>query len=166
MEITLEKLMALANQKAPIIGIPLPGDKSFAVSREILAGLLTGLTACQITLTDELEIRAERRHYRLRALDMRRGSEHYKSLRAWAARQRANKATSRRPREERRKAELLRKITVAERKAKRMAIQYRPYNPRSNAAIRLAITNASNGRLGMRKGPCAGKLAELPWTTA
>ncbi|MGH7174280.1 MAG: hypothetical protein ACRELG_28775, partial [Gemmataceae bacterium] len=68
MEIMLEKLMALAGQKAPIVGIPRPGDKPFAVRRAILAGLLTGLTPCKITLTDELDIHAEGRHYRLRPL--------------------------------------------------------------------------------------------------
>lgn len=129
MEITLENLMALARRKAPIVGVPRPGDKPLALSRAILSGLLTGLTACQITLTNELEIHAEGRHYRLRSLDMRRGSEHYKSLKAWAARERMKKATRHLSREERRKAELLRKIAVAERKAKRMAIHYRPYNP-------------------------------------
>jgi hypothetical protein len=114
MEITLEKLMALAHQKAPIIGIPRSGDKPLALSRAILASLLTGLADCQITVADELEIRAEGRHYRLRSLDMRRGSQYYKTLKAWAASQRKKKATRHLSRDERRKAELLRKIAVAE----------------------------------------------------
>jgi hypothetical protein len=129
MEITLTKLQKLATQKAPIVGITRPGDKPFAVSRAILAGLLTGLTACEIALADELEIHAERCHYRLRPLDMRRGSEHYKSLKAWAARQRAKKSTPPLSRDQRRKAELLRKIAVAERKAKHLKVYSLPYNP-------------------------------------
>ncbi len=126
---TLERLMVLTRQKAPIVGIPRPGNKPLALSRAILAGVLSGLTSCEITFSDELEIRAERRHYRLRSLDMRTGSEHYKILKAWAARERKKKATRHLSREERRKAELLRKITVAEHKAKHMAVCYRPYNP-------------------------------------
>jgi hypothetical protein len=129
MEITLENLIALSRLKAPIVGIIRSGQKPFALSRTILAGLLTGLTACQTTLADELEIRAEGRYYRLRPLDMRRGSEHHKTLKAWAANQRKKKATRHLSRDERRKAELLRKIAVAERKASCMAIHYRPYNP-------------------------------------
>ncbi len=128
-EISLEKLIALARLKAPIVGMPRPGEKPLALSRSILAGLLTGLTVCQITLTDDLEIHAERRHYRLRPLDMRRGSEHYKSLKAWAVRERKKKATRHLSRDERRKAELFLKIAVAERKAKRMANHCQPYNP-------------------------------------
>ena len=85
-EITLERLMALTRRKSPIVGIHRPGDKPLALSRAILAGLLTGLTVCQITLTNALEIHTEGRHYRLRSLDMQRGSEHYKSLKSWAAR--------------------------------------------------------------------------------
>lgn len=127
-EINLERLMALTRQKAPIVGIHRPGDKPLALSRAILAGLLTGLSACQITLTSELEIRAEGRHYRLRPLDMRRGSEHFKLLKAWAARERKRKATRHLPRAERHKAELLRKIAITERKAQRLWV-YRPYNP-------------------------------------
>jgi hypothetical protein len=127
-EITLERLMALTRQKSPIVGIPRLGDKPLALSRAILAGLLTGLGDCQVTLTNELEIRAEGRHYRLRSLDMRRGSEYFKSLKAWAARERKKKATRHLSREERHKAELLRKITIAERKARRLWV-CRPYNP-------------------------------------
>jgi hypothetical protein len=60
---------------------------------------------------------------------MERGSEYSKSLKAWAARERMKKATRHLSRDERRKAELLRKIAVAERKARRIAVHYRPYNP-------------------------------------
>ncbi len=127
--ITLAKVMALTRQKAPIVGIPRPGDKPLALSRAILAGLLTDLTACEITLTNDLEIHPEGRHYRLRSLDMQRGSGHYKSLKAWAAREQMKKAFRHLSREERRRAELLRKIAVAERKVKSMVIHYRPYNP-------------------------------------
>lgn len=129
MEITLGKLVALAHLKAPIVGIGRPGNKPLALSRSILAGILTGLTFCEITLSDDLEIRAEGRDYRLRLLDMRRGGEHYKTLKAWAAHQRKAKTTGHLSREERRKAELLRKIAVAERKARRMVVHYRPYSP-------------------------------------
>jgi hypothetical protein len=63
-EITLERFKVLAREKAPIVGIPRPGYRPLALSRRILAGLRTGVTACRITLTNELEIHCEGRHYR------------------------------------------------------------------------------------------------------
>jgi hypothetical protein len=120
--------MTLADQKAPMVGIARPGRKPLALSRATLSGLLTGRTS-QITLTDQLEICAEGRHYHLRSLDMRRGSLHYKTLKAWAASQRKKKASRHLSREERQKAELLRQIAVAKHKARCMTIHYRPYNP-------------------------------------
>ncbi|MGH9451609.1 MAG: hypothetical protein ACRD11_13900, partial [Terriglobia bacterium] len=52
-----------------------------------------------------------------------------KTLRTWAARQRAKKGAPRLSRDERRKAELLRKIAVAGRKAKHLKVYSLPYNP-------------------------------------
>ncbi|MGH9352018.1 MAG: hypothetical protein ACRD2G_07650 [Terriglobia bacterium] len=129
MEITLTKLQKLATQKAPIVGIPGREPKPFAMQRDVLARLIEGLEICEVNLTTHLEIKAERRHYRLASLDMRPWTAPYKTLRAWAARQRTKKSTLRLSHEERRKAELLRKIAVAERKAKHLRDHSLPYNP-------------------------------------
>jgi hypothetical protein len=129
MEITLTKLQRLATLKAPIVGIPRPEPKPFAVQRDILAQLIEGLEVCEVNLTTHLEIKGERRYYRLASLDMRPWTAPYKTLRAWAARQRAKNSTPPLSRDERRKAELLRRVAVAERKAKHVKVYSLPYNP-------------------------------------
>ena len=43
MEITLARLQKLIDGKAPIVGIPRPTEKPFAVERARLAGLIEGL---------------------------------------------------------------------------------------------------------------------------
>lgn len=129
MEITLTKLQRLATQKAPIVGIPRPELKPFAVQRDTLAQLIKGLEVCEVNLTTHLEIKAERRHYRLVGLDMRPWTAPYKALRAWAVRQRAKNNAPRLSRDQRRKADLLRKVAVAERKAKHLKVYSLPYNP-------------------------------------
>ncbi len=71
MEITLARLQKLIDGKAPIVGIPRPTEKPFAVERARLAGLIEGLEACEISLNAHLEIHARARHYKLYGLDMR-----------------------------------------------------------------------------------------------
>lgn len=128
MEITLTALQKLAGNKAPIVGIPRQGEKPFAVERAKLAALIDGLQNCEISLNSHLEIQAPARHYTLNSLDMQRHTAAFKMLRSWAARQRAKKETTKLSRDERRKSELLQKIVIAERKARRLSV-YRPYNP-------------------------------------
>jgi len=129
MEITLSTLQKLAGKKAPIVGIPRPDGKPFAVERATLAGVIQGLELCDIKLNAHLEIEGPSRHYKLNSLDMQRQSAFYRMLRAWAARLRVKKAAPKLSREERRKAELLRKIAIAERKGDRLRVHDRPYNP-------------------------------------
>jgi hypothetical protein len=128
MEITLTTLQTLAGRKPPVVGIPRLGEKPFAVERTRLAGLIEGLASCEISLNSHLEIQAHLRHYVLYSLDMRRHTPAYKMLRSWAARQRAKREVPKLSRDERRKSELLRKIDIAERKARRLGA-CRPYNP-------------------------------------
>jgi len=128
MEITLAKLQKLVSGRAPIVGIPRSAEKPFAVERVKLAGLIEGLSACQITLNAHLEIQAPARHYRLYGLDMRQWGNAYKMLRAWAVRQRAKRKAPKVSAAERRKSELLRKIAIAELKARQLAV-CQPYNP-------------------------------------
>ena len=54
------------------------------------------------------------------SLDTRQWTEAYKSLRLWATRQRAKRAAPKLSTSERRKSELLRKIAIAERKARQL----------------------------------------------
>ncbi len=129
MEIPLSTLQKLVGKKAPIVGIPRPVGKPFAVERATLAGLIQGLESCEIKLNAHLEIEAPSRHYMLKSLDMQRQAAFYRMLRAWAARLRAKRAAPKLSREERRKADLLRKIAIAERKADQMRVHYQPYNP-------------------------------------
>jgi hypothetical protein len=128
MELTLTTLQRLADKKAPIVGIPRPGEKPFAVERARLAGLIEGLEKCAISLNLHLEIHAPAWHYTLYSLDMRRHTAAFKMLRSWAARQRAKRDTPKLSRDERRKSDLLRKIAIAEQKARRLWV-CRPYNP-------------------------------------
>ena len=128
MEITLARLQKLIDGKAPIVGIPRPTEKPFAVERARLAGLIEGLAACEISLNAHLEIQAQARHYKLYGLDMRQWGNAYKTLRAWAVRQRAKREAPKVSATERRKSELLRKIAIAERKARQLAV-CPPYNP-------------------------------------
>jgi hypothetical protein len=128
MEITLTVLQKLAGNKAPVVGIPRQGEKPFAVERARLAGLIDGLENCEISLNSHLEIQAPVRHYTLYGLDMQRHTAAYRVLRSWAARQRAKREAPKLSRDERRKSELLEKIAVAERKARRLWV-CRPYNP-------------------------------------
>lgn len=128
MDITLTALQQLAGKKAPVVGIPRQGEKPFAVERATLAGLIEGLGKCEISLNSHLEIQAHFRHYVLYSLDMQRHTDAYKLLRSWAVRQRAKKDAPKLSRDERRKAELLRKIAIAERKARTLWV-CRPYNP-------------------------------------
>ena len=128
MEITLARLQKLVDGKAPIVGIPRPTEKPFAVERARLAGLIEGLERCEIGLNAHLEIQAPARHYKLYSLDMWRWTEAYKTLHAWATRQRAKRETPKLSSTERRKLELLRKIVTAERKARQLA-PCRPFNP-------------------------------------
>jgi hypothetical protein len=128
MEITLERLQKLIDSKSPIIGIPRPTERPFAVERVRLAGLVEGLEACEITLNAHLEIRAQARHYKLNGLDMRRWTDSYKTLRAWATRQRVRREAPKLSTTARRKSELPRKIPIAERKARQIAV-CPPYNP-------------------------------------
>ena len=128
MEITLARLQKLIDGKAPIVGIPRPTEMPFAVERGRLAGLIEGLEACEISLNAHLEIHAPTRHYKLNSLDMRRWTDSYKTLRGWAMRQRAKREAPRLSTTARRKSELLRKIAIAERKARQLAV-CPPYNP-------------------------------------
>ncbi len=128
MEITLKALQKLAGNKAPVVGIPRPGEKAFAVERARLAGLIEGLGKCEISLNSHLEIQAHLRHYVLYCLDIQRHTDPYKMLRSWAARQRVKREAPKLSRDERRQSELLRKIAIAERKARRLWV-CRPYNP-------------------------------------
>lgn len=128
MEITLTTLQKLAGNKAPIVGIPRQGEKPFAAERAHLAGLIDGLENCEISLNSHLEIQAPARHYTLYSLDMQRHTAAFRMLRSWAVRQRAKKQFPKLSREERRKSELLQKIAIAERKARRLWV-CRPYNP-------------------------------------
>ena len=82
-----------------------------------LAGLIEGLEGCEISLNAHLEIHAPARHYKLNGLDMRRWTDSYKTLRAWATRQRAKREAPRLSATDRRKSELLRKIAIAERES-------------------------------------------------
>ncbi len=127
MEITLARLQKLIDGKAPIVGIPRPTEKPFAVERAKLAELIEGLEVCEISLNAHLEIQANARHYKLCGLDMRQWGNAYKTLRAWAVRQRAKREAPKASAAERRKAELLRKIATAERKARQIAV-CPPYN--------------------------------------
>ena len=128
MEIALTTLRKLAGHKAPVVGIPRQGEKPFVVERARLAGLIEGLENCEISLNSHLEIQAPARRYTLYSLDTHRHTAAYKTLRSWAARQRAKKEAPTLSREERRKSELLRKIAIAERNARRLWA-CRPYNP-------------------------------------
>lgn len=128
MEITLTTLQKLAGNKAPVVGIPRQGEKPFAVERARLAGLIDGLENCDISLNSHLEIQAPARHYTLYSLDMQRHTVAFKMLHSWAVRQRAKKEAPKLSRDERRKSELLQKIAIAERKARRLWV-CRPYNP-------------------------------------
>jgi hypothetical protein len=73
MDVTLARLQRLIDQKAPIVGIPLPTEKPFAVERARLAGRIEGLEACEISLSTHLKIHAQARHYKLYALNISRG---------------------------------------------------------------------------------------------
>lgn len=128
MEITLARLQKLVSRKAPIVGIPRPAEKPFAVERPRLAGLIEGLGACQISLNAHLEILAPARHYKVYSLDMRRWAEAYKTLQSWAARQRVKREAPKLSVVDRRKAELLKKIATTERKARQLSV-CRPHNP-------------------------------------
>ncbi len=128
MEVTLTRIQKLIKQKAPIVGIPRLTEKPFAVERARLAGLIEGLERCEISLNAHLEIHAPARHYMLNGLDMRRWTDSYKRLRAWATRHRAKRETPKLSMTDRRKSELLRKIATAERKARQLAL-CPPYNP-------------------------------------
>jgi hypothetical protein len=128
MEITLTTLQKLTYKKAPVVGIPRQSEKPFAVERARLAGLIAGLENCEISLNSHLEIQAHLRHYVLYSLDMQRHTTGYKMLRSWAARQRAKREAPTLSRDERRQSELLRKIDIAERKARTLSA-CRPYNP-------------------------------------
>ncbi len=128
MDITLTALQKLAGMKAPVVGIPRQGRKPFAVERAPLAALIEGLAECEIGLNSHLEIRAHLRHYVLYCLDMQRHAAAFKILRSWAARHRAKKTAPKLSRDERRKSDLLRKIAIAEQKARRLWV-CRPYNP-------------------------------------
>jgi len=128
MEVTLARLQKLIGGKAPIVGIPRPTEKPFAVERARLCGLIEGLEACEISLNAHLEIHTAARHYKVYSLDMQRWTYAYKSLRSWAARQRAKREAPKFSTEERRKLELLRKIAIAERKARQLSV-CRPCNP-------------------------------------
>lgn len=127
MEITLTTLQKLSGNKAPVVGIPRQGEKPFAVERAKLAGLIAGLDDCEISLNSHLEIQAPARRYTLFSLDMQRHTPTFKMLRSWAARQRAKKQAPKLSRDERRKSELLQKIAIVERKARRQWV-CRPYN--------------------------------------
>lgn len=129
MKLTLRKLQRFANQAAPIIGIPRQGERPFSFERKRLAGLIDGLESARVTLNGNLEIRAPKRRYVLYSQDVQRHSDAYKVLRLWAARQRVKKEAPTVSREERRKSELLEKIAVAERRANRLEVRYRPFNP-------------------------------------
>jgi hypothetical protein len=128
MDITLTALQKLARKKAPIVGVPRPGEKPFAVERARLAGLTEGLEKCEINLNSNLEIHAAARHYTLYSLDMQRHAAAFKMVRSWAARHRAKKTAPKLSLDERRKLDLLRKIAIAERKARKLWV-CRPYNP-------------------------------------
>ncbi len=128
MELTLARLQKLIDRKAPIVGIPRPTEKPFAFERVRLAGLIEGLEACEISFNAHLEIHARARHYILYGLDMRQGTENYKKLCRWAARQRAKREAPRLSTTARRKSELLKKIAIAKRKARQLAV-CPPYNP-------------------------------------
>jgi hypothetical protein len=128
MEITLTMLQKLAGNKAPVVGIPRQGEKPFAVERARLAGLIDGLENCEISLNSHLEIQAPARRYTLYSLDMQRHTAPFKMLRSWVRRQRAKREAPKLSRDERRKAELFRKIAIAERKVRRLWV-CRPYNP-------------------------------------
>jgi len=128
MEVTLARLRQLIGEKAPIVGISRPTEKPFAVERARLAGLIEGLEECEISLKAHLEIHTATRHYKLHTLDMQRWTEAYKSLRSWAARQRAKREAPKLSTVEKRKSELLKKIALAERKARQHSV-CRPYNP-------------------------------------
>jgi hypothetical protein len=128
MEITLTRLQKLIDGKAPIVGIPRPTEKPFAVERARLAGLVEGLEACEISLNAHLEIKAPARHYKLNSLDMRRWTDSYKTLSAWATRQRVKREAPKLSTTAWRKSGLLRKIAIAERKARQLAA-FPPCNP-------------------------------------
>ena len=128
MEVSLARLRKMIELKAPIVGIPRPTEKPFAVERAMLAGLIEGLEVCEISLNAHLEIHAQARHYKLHSLDMRQWATPYKTLRAWATRQRAKREAPKLSATQRRRSELLRKIAVAERKARQIE-PCRPYNP-------------------------------------
>lgn len=128
MEITLTTLQKLAGNKAPVVGISRQGEKPFAVERARLAGLIDGLENCETSLNSHLEIQAPARQYTLNSLDMQRHTAAFKMLRAWAVRQRAKKEAPKLSRAERRKSELLQKITIAERKVRKQRV-CRPHNP-------------------------------------
>ena len=128
MEITLARLQKLIDGKAPIVGIPRPTEKPFAVERAKLAGLIEGLEACAISLNAQLEIQAPARHYKLYGLDMRQWGNAYKMLRAWASRQRAKRKAPKLSTTERGRSELLRKLPIAERRARQLAV-CPPFNP-------------------------------------
>lgn len=128
MEITLTALQKLAGNKAPVVGIPRHGETPFAVERARLGGVIEGLAECKISLNSHLEIQAPARHYRLYSLDMQRHKHTFRMLRSWAARQRSKREAPKLSRDERRKSELLHKIAIAERKARRLWV-CQPYNP-------------------------------------
>jgi len=128
MEITLADLQKLVGRTAPIVGIPRPAGKPFAVERSLLAGLIEGLGTCQISLNAHLEIEAPARHYKVLSLDMLRWTDAYKLLSSWAKRQRVKRESPKLSTADRRKSELLRKIASAERKARQLAV-CPPYNP-------------------------------------
>lgn len=128
MEITLARLQKLVEQKSPIVGIPRPTEKPFAVERARLAGLIEGLQECEVSLNEHLEIQAHARHYKVYSLHLRSWADAHRTLRAWAARQRAKRDVPKLSATDRRKSELLRKIAAAERKARQIE-PCRPYNP-------------------------------------
>jgi len=128
MEFTLATLRKLTTKKAPIVALIRMGERPFAVERARLTGLIEGMGRCEITSNSHLEIEAQFRHYTLYGLDMRRSTAAFKTLRAWAARQRAKRQSPKLSCDERRKSELQRKIAIAERKARRLWV-CRPYNP-------------------------------------
>jgi len=128
MEVTLARLRQLIGEKAPIVGISRPTEKPFAVERARLAVLIEGLEQCEINLKADLEIHTATRHYKLHTLDMQRWTEAYKSLRPWASRQRAKREAPKLSMAEKRKSELLKKIAIAERKARQLSV-CRPFNP-------------------------------------
>jgi hypothetical protein len=160
MEITLTALRKLVNNKAPIVGIPRQGEKPLAVERATLARLIEGLENCEISLNSHLEIQAPARRYILYGLDMKRHSDAYKTLRSWAAHQRAKREAPKLTRDERRKSELLRKIAVVERNARKLWV-CRPYNPVMESGDRAGDYKRKQWAAWVAQKPMRRKIGKL-----